>query len=204
VAQLLLVGLLVGAIVASPIGPVGTATLTEMLAGNYRKAFAGTAGCVAAELVLALIAVFGVIRFHVSLGTVPPAVNAAVGWMMLLIGFYYLVVQREPQFNGVTAFLVAFKLTLLSPNNLAAILALIVAFGMASLLDSPTNAAVFLAGEFFGVILAWLCLLGLGWRLRQHAAAKKAIPWMRRATGILMLVAGSTILAQLSMPAVPL
>jgi threonine/homoserine/homoserine lactone efflux protein len=115
---------------------------------------------------------------------------------MLLIGLYYLLVQREPQINSAIAFLIGFKLTLLSPNNLAAIVALIVAFGMASALDSIASGAVFLAGEFLGVALAWLGLLALGRRLRRHAAAKSAIPWMRRATGILMLIAGSTILAQ--------
>ena len=194
--ELFFTGLLIGAIIGAPIGPVGTATLLEMTAGSHRRAVAGMTGCIAAEIVLLFVAVFGTGRLSAYLISLPKIVPVAVGMVMLAIGLYYLMATRLPRLGGATTFLIAFKITLLAPNNLAALIALIVAMGLAAKLNSPTHDAAFMIGELLGVTLCWIGLLWLGWRLRRYPGTQKAVPWLRRGTGAVMIMAGAIIVAR--------
>jgi putative LysE/RhtB family amino acid efflux pump len=196
VAQLFLMGLVIGTIVAAPIGPIGTATFVETVAGNYRIAVAGALGCVSAELVFLLIAVLGVIHFNASLAALPRIFHLLVGLAILLIGIYYLMATRAVQFGRIATFLVAFKITAFNPSNLAVLVSLIVAMGAASKLNSATHDIIFMLGEFLGVVLTWAGLIGLGWRLQRSARAKRAVPWLRRGVAFIMIIAGSTIVLQ--------
>jgi arginine exporter protein ArgO len=200
VPELFFTGLLIGAIVGAPIGPVGTATLLELTAGSYRRAVAGMSGCIAAEIVLLFVAVFGTGRLSAYLISLPKIVPVAVGMVMLAIGLYYLIATRMPRLGSATTFLIAFKITLLAPNNLAALIALIVAMGLAARLNGLAHDAVFMVGEFLGVMFCWLGLLWLGWRLRRHPSMPKAVPWLRRGTGAIMIIAGTIIIARQFFP----
>jgi len=130
VADLFLIGFGIGMIVAAPIGPIGTAALIEAIAGNYTAAFAAMAGCICAEFGLLLIAVFTVVHLNATSLAVPNVVHLSVGLAFLLVGLYYLTARRMSPVGGVTTFLIAFKITLFSPNNLAALVASIVAMGV--------------------------------------------------------------------------
>lgn len=194
--QLLLMGFLIGTIVSAPIGPIGTATLVETVAGNYRMAVASTAGCVSAELVLLSIAVFCVVHLDAVLGQVPRVVSLLVGLALVMMGLYYLLARRDVRLPPLTSFFIAFQITLLSPNNIAALVALIVAMGVAPYLDNLTSDVLFMLGELIGVIFCWALLIGLGWRLRQSEVAKKAVPLLRKGVAAVMIGAGLAIITQ--------
>jgi hypothetical protein len=153
VADLFLIGFGIGMIVAARVGPIGTATLVETIAGNYSVAFAAMAGCICAEFGLLLIAVFGVVHLNATSLALPNIAHLSVGLALLLVGLYYLTAKQMSPVGGVTTFLIAFKITLFSPNNLAALVAAIVAMGVPARLSSFANDAVFAAGEFSGVVV---------------------------------------------------
>jgi putative LysE/RhtB family amino acid efflux pump len=194
VADLFLIGFGIGMIVAAPIGPIGTATLVEAIAGNYTAAFAAMAGCVCAEFGLLLIAVFGVVHLNATSLALPNVVHLSVGLAFLLVGLYYLTAKRISPVGGVTTFVIAFKITLFSPNNLAALVAAIVAMGVAARLSSFGNDAAFAAGEFSGVVVCWLSLVGLAALLQRKPLARRAIPWLRKGVGVVMMAAGLIII----------
>jgi putative LysE/RhtB family amino acid efflux pump len=194
VADLFLIGFGIGMIVAAPIGPIGTATLVEIIAGNYTAAFAAVAGCICAEFGLLLIAVFGIVHLNATSLALPNIAHLSVGLAFLLVGLYYLTAKRMAPVGGVTTFLIAFKITLFSPNNLAALVAVIVAMGVPARLSSFANDAVFAAGEFSGVVVCWLSLIGLVALLHRKLLARRAIPWLRKGIGFMMMAAGLMII----------
>jgi putative LysE/RhtB family amino acid efflux pump len=195
--ELVLFGLLIGAIVAAPVGPIGTATFVHAMDGQKYPALAGMAGCIAAEMVLLAVAVFGAAQLRKHLTAPPPVVYIAVGSALVVLGLYYLTARRIPPLAGTASFLVAFKITLLSPNNLAAQMALITALGLAATLNTAAHAFGFMFGELVGLLLSWMALLSLGWRLGRSETAKKALPWLRRGVGAFIAITGIAIVARL-------
>jgi putative LysE/RhtB family amino acid efflux pump len=196
VPELFFAGFLIGVIVGAPIGPVGSATLLEITAGSTRRAVSGMAGCIVAEMVLLCVAVFGTSRLSTYLGSLPRIVAIAVGAAMVGIGIYYLLAAKMPRLGSGTTFIVAFKITLLAPNNLAALVALIAAMGLPAKLGSVAPNAAFMTGELFGVTSGWIILLLLGRRLRDRPGVQSAVPWLRRTTGAIMIVSGGVIIGQ--------
>jgi putative LysE/RhtB family amino acid efflux pump len=193
---LFLSGVLVGVIIGAPLGPIGSITLLELTSGNLRRAVASMSGCVTAELVLLVFAVFSVGRLSSFMTSLPKFVPIAVGMAMLAIGFYYLTATQMPKIGSVATFVLAFKITLLAPNNLAGLVALIAAMGIAAKLNSFTPDAVFMAGEMLGVLLGWMGLFWVGWRLRHDPRAQRFIPWLRKGVGAIMIVVGSILVVQ--------
>ncbi len=194
--SLFLRGLLIGAIIGAPLGPIGTATLLEMTSGSLRRAVASMSGCVAAELVLLAFAVFSIGHLSGFMTSLPKLVPIAVGVAMLAIGLYYLTATQPPKIGSVTTFVIAFKITLLTPNNLAGLVALIAAMGIAAKLNSFTHDAEFMTGEVLGVSLGWAGLLWVGWHLRHGPKAQRFIPWLRRGVGAVMIAVGSILVIQ--------
>jgi len=197
VSELFFSGLLIGVVVAAPIGPIGTATLLAAATGDYRAALGGMAGCILAELVLLIVAVAGAGSLGGYLASPPRIVPIGVGLALFALGLYYLMATHMPKLGGVTTFLFAFKITLLAPNNLAGLLALIVAMGLAGKLHSPAAAVSFMLGEFLGVTASWMALFGLGLRLRHNPTVSRAVPWLRRGVGAFMAIVGLLVVARI-------
>jgi putative LysE/RhtB family amino acid efflux pump len=164
-------GLIVGIIVAAPVGPIGTASLMQMTAGDHRSALAGMAGCVAAEVILIALAVLATNEVKAFLTDLPQLVYLGVSLILLALGLYFAFSNQMLQLGGVASFIVAFKVTLLSPNNLLALITLITTLGFAARLDSPLRASAFISGDLLGVVLCWAGILWLGWQLRRAVGA---------------------------------
>jgi arginine exporter protein ArgO len=114
----------------------------------------------------------------------------------LLVGLYYLTAKHMVPAGGVTTFLIAFKMTLFLPNNLAAPVAAIVAMGVPARLGSFANDVAFASGEFSGVVVCWLSLIGLVALLHRKPLARRAIPWLRKGVGGVMMAAGLIIIME--------
>jgi putative LysE/RhtB family amino acid efflux pump len=188
-------GLLIGAIVGAPIGPVGTATFIHAMAGHTRTALGGVAGCVAAEISLAVLAVINAALLRNYLTDLPEVARLGVGMILLIIGFYYLLAPHLPKPGAVASFLIAFKITLLSPHNILALIALIAAMGLAPKLNSISHAAAFIFGELISVTAYWIILVCLGLRMRNNDKLKVVVPWFRRGVGAFMIFAAIGIIA---------
>lgn len=194
--DLFLSGLLIGAIVGAPVGPIGTAVLIETIGGNLRGAIAGMSGCFVAEVLLIGVAVLGAGEAGAFLTSLPRIVPITAGAIVVAIGLYYVAAASMPRFGDVTTFLVAFKITAFTPHNLAALVTFILTMNLAPRLNSPAAAAVFVSGELLGVLLGWIGLLLVGWRLRRSPKVHTAIPWLRRSVGIIMVLFGTILLTE--------
>jgi putative LysE/RhtB family amino acid efflux pump len=188
-------GLLIGAIVGAPIGPIGTATFIHAMAGHTRTALGGVAGCVVAEISLAVLAIANVVLLKNYLTDLPQVDRLGIGIVLLFIGLYYLLARQLPRPGAAASFLIAFKITLLSPQNILALMALIAAMGLAAKLNSVSHAAAFIFGELISVTAYWIVLVCLGLRMRNNDRVKVVVPWFRRGVGAFMMLAAIGIIA---------
>jgi threonine/homoserine/homoserine lactone efflux protein len=189
-------GFLIGVTVGAPIGPIGTTSLIQVMAGNLRAALAGMAGCIAAEMVLVTVAILATAELKAYLVDLPAPVYLAVAVLLLAIGLHLILAARMPKLGRVASFLLAFKVTLLSPNNLVALMALIAAMGFASRLDRLVHNLAFVGGELIGLVACWSGVLWLGWRVRSNRKVGTMIPWLRRGVGLFVIVMAIAIIVR--------
>ena len=194
--ELIAGGFLIGVTAGAPIGPIGTASLVQIMAGNRQSALAGMAGCIAAEMTLFSIAILATAELKAYLTALPPPIYFGLGLLLLAIGFYFMFASQMPNLGRVASFLVAFKVTLLSPHNLLALMALIAAMGLAPRLDSPRHDLALIGGELLGLVACWAGAMWLGWRMRANRRVEVMLPWLRRGVGILLVFTALAIVAR--------
>jgi threonine/homoserine/homoserine lactone efflux protein len=193
--MLFLYGLLVGAIVAAPTGPVGIASVTQVVRGHLRTALAIMAGCILAEVLNSTAAVFGSAHYSDLLNHPPAWVYLAAGLLLTGAGIWYLATHPEPGRRDY-AFAGAFGATMLNIHipNLMLVLTML---GLPPLFTSTAAKLVFIGGEVLAVGVVWALLLALvQWRQRHGQGWRHLLPWLHRATGLALIGLGLYTLAE--------
>ncbi len=184
-------GLVLGVVIAAPVGPVGILCIRRTL---ERGIFAGLAtgfGAAVADAIFAAIAAFGVTAALSLLTGLEKEIRLFGGFFLMVMAirmfFQKIELARAHVVSAaglIKAFIAGFIITITNPLTIIGILAVIATFaGHLSYVQAAT-----LTGGIFCGSLAWWLMLGGGVFLIRHHFTDGALNWVNRGTAILLLI----------------
>jgi threonine/homoserine/homoserine lactone efflux protein len=186
-------GLVLGVMVAAPVGPVGLLCIRRTLQYGLLRGFATGFGAAFADGLFSAVAAFGVAAILSLIQAYDATIHVVGGLFLLLVAWHtwhdVLRPPREETGSGkklgalgaaVKALTGSFFITLTNPATLFGTLAVIATFGA---LRDRTEAATIVAGVFLGSSLWWLTLSG-GTALIRRRFTEKGVLWLNRVTGL--------------------
>ncbi len=157
-------GILIGVLVAAPLGPVNLICIRRTLAYSKRNGFTVGMGAACADTIFAAIAAFG-------LSSVLGLVNRVNGWFEIVGGVILILVSinlwfkhphlsdaRDTVRDRVKGAIGAFMLTLMNPMTILGFVALFVATGLGKMGQNPLHGALLVVGVFLGSSLWWFTI----------------------------------------------
>ena len=191
-------GLVVGAALAAPLGPVGLMCIRLALTQGQWPAVAAGLGAAAADAIFGAIGGFGLTLIQQFLTSNETVTGSLGGVILIALGLITLrqraVFQEEPRgLNGmVRDFATTFALAITNPATFIAALGLFAALGTVNPAHDPAGAALLVAGVFLGSALWWLILARLAVSFRQRM--RDNLDWINRLSGGLFLAIGAAVL----------
>ncbi len=163
-------GLLVGFILAIPVGPIGLLCITRSLAkGRISGIFSGL-GAATADAVYASVAGFGVTYISSFLMSHQVLLRLAGGAVLLLVGLHIALTKPPSRTKGLRDkgllgdYVSVFFLTLTNPLTMLAFAAAFATLGMEQAAVTHHVPFFLVPGVFTGSALWWLCLsTTVGW-----------------------------------------
>ncbi|MFM1813814.1 MAG: hypothetical protein RLZ98_509 [Pseudomonadota bacterium] len=205
---LLPVGVIIGILVAAPVGPVNVLCIQRTLERGMWSGFAAGLGAVLADGLIALAAAMGVgaitgtiARYRLTIETVGGAVLIATGIRLIGGNSRYTAIPVGETWAGMKDVIWDIPKTfLMTITNPAAVLGLIAIFGGVSTfveVRSNVDAFVVVTAIMAGSICWWLFLATLVSRLRNRIGAVQ-IERINKIAGVLLLVFGVVLLGEVA------
>ncbi|MFI4947287.1 MAG: LysE family translocator [Alphaproteobacteria bacterium] len=196
----LLKGLLVGIIIAVPVGPVGVLCVRRTIFHGRLAGFVSGLGAASADAVFGIIAGFGV-TFVADL------LLGYQGWLrlggagfLLYIGIAAVIAdpfkatqsQRDPE--GLLAdYASAFALTISNPITILAFVAIFAAIGFNGRAATSGRAAIMVLGVWLGSLLWWAGLAFASGMVRL-TFDRNHLVWINRGSGGILVFCGALLL----------
>lgn len=195
---LFLKGIVVGAVIAVPVGPVGIICLRKAIFEGQPAGLVAGTGAATADAFFGIVAAFGLTFVARWLLGWEDLLRAAGGCYLLFVGAHALV--APPQAAGVVRgretlvrdFFSTFALTLTNPITILVFLGIFEALGLSGGDATLPRAAVLVAGVWAGSFLWWLGLsLGVG--LFRRSIGPSQLAWIGRGSGAILFLSGAAL-----------
>jgi threonine/homoserine/homoserine lactone efflux protein len=196
-------GLIVGFVIAAPVGPIGVLCARRTLTLGRRAGFFSGMGAATADSFYGFIAAFGLTFISDFLIGHQYWLRLAGGALLCIIGVRTLIAEPERQsaisktaarFAGM--YTSTFFLTLTNPMTIFSFAAVFAGFGLAGARGSLVSAGTLILGVFLGSGIWWLFLVGV-FSLFKRRFEHHELQWVNRVAGI--IIAGSGVLALFSL-----
>jgi threonine/homoserine/homoserine lactone efflux protein len=201
---LLIEGVIIGFIVAVPVGPLGLLCINRALSmGPTTGLFSGL-GVATADALAAGIAALGISLISSFLLDHQTLLSLVGGVFLCYLGIK--IYRTEPSenpspscnFNGLLgAYATTFLLTFSNPVTILSFVAIYAGWGVESLRGHYFAAAILMLGVFFGSTLWWIVMF-LGLTAYRDKFSMRLLGWIHRVSGALIAVFGFIILLSLS------
>ena len=197
----LLKGIVVGVVIAVPVGPVGILCLRRTIFEGRLAGLTSGLGAATADALFGVIAAFG-------LTFVSDWLLGWEGWLRAAGGVYLLysggaallskpqdkIAEQSDPDTLFRDFASAFALTITNPVTILVFLAIFAALGLGGAQATLVRAAFLVLGVWAGSFLWWLGLaLGIG--LFRRAIEPRHLAWISRASGIILFATGAALIA---------
>jgi threonine/homoserine/homoserine lactone efflux protein len=197
----LLKGVVVGIIIAVPVGPVGIMCLRRTILEGKLAGFISGLGAATADAMFGFIAAFGLTFISDLLIGYHQWLRIAGGLYLLYVGGRALLTApevktgTEPDAESLLRdFLSSFALTLTNPITILVFLGIFSAIGLSGESATLSRAAILVLGVWLGSLLWWLALsFGLGSLFRS--LEPRHLRWINRGSGTILLLSGAALLA---------
>lgn len=184
-------GLVLGVVIAAPVGPVGILCIRRTLEKGIFVGLATGLGAALADALFAAIAAFGVTAALSLLTGMEKEIRFFGGFFLMVMAIRMFLKKIEMEHTSdvsaaglIKAVMTGFILTFTNPLTIIGILAVIATFaGSLTYLQAAT-----LTGGIFCGSLAWFVLLGGGVFLIRKHFTDAALTWVNRITAILLLI----------------
>lgn len=186
-------GILVGFIIAAPIGPTAILCIKRSLSGYYILALLTGLGAGLADTVYGAIAGFSLAGIADFIEAYNFYLRLFGGVLVTWIGISIFRTPLRPNDDGrkegdtlLHGFTSAFFLTLSNPITLVVFAAAFAAIGVGPLEDSLVQASVLVLGVFIGASGWWLTLVTCI-TLMHHKISDRQLLWINRSSGIMLV-----------------
>jgi threonine/homoserine/homoserine lactone efflux protein len=191
-------GLIVGVIIALPVGPVGVLCVRRCLFEGPLYGLVSGVGAAVADATFGAIAALGLTFLRDWLLKYEDWFGLAGGVFLVAFGLKALFVTRarEPEPLGgeklFGAFASTFALTIANPITLLSLAAIFAKVGAESVTEL-VDASVLVGGVFAGSLLWWLGL-SFGIVALRNLAGEVVMRWLNRISGAILLSSGIGLL----------
>ena len=198
----LLRGAVIGFSIAAPVGPIGVLCIRRTLAGGRVAGLLSGLGAATADAVYGVIAAFGLTYVSNILVGYQTWIRLVGGLFLCFLGLKtYLSRPAEGPAHAegeglLGAYVSTLFLTLTNPMTILAFTAVFAGLGIGSATGDYRAAALLVLGVFSGSAAWWLILSG-GVSLFRSKFTPRALGWVNKAAGIVIL--GFGVLAILSL-----
>jgi threonine/homoserine/homoserine lactone efflux protein len=187
-------GIVVGIVIALPVGPVGVLCVRRTLFEGPSFGFISGLGAATADTVFGIIAGFGLTIVRDFMLRFQDWFGAAGGLYLLYVGIQALVAADEAKAEPMegealfAAYASTFGLTITNPITILAFAAIFAVVGV-SHAGGFLDTGVLIAGVFLGSLLWWLGLsFGIAWLHRVTGRIRLA--WINRLSGVILAASG--------------
>ncbi|MCP4538674.1 MAG: LysE family transporter [Chloroflexi bacterium] len=193
--NLLLRGIIIGFSIAAPVGPIGVLCIRRTLAEGRLSGFVSGLGAATADAIYGCIAGFGLTFISDLLIGQQTRIQLIGGLFLCYLGIKTLLAQPSEQAAAAqgSGLLGAYGsiliLTLTNPMTILAFVAIFAGLGIADTGGDYASALVLVLGVFVGSGLWWFLLSAIASVLRTKFDAR-ALRWVNRVSGIIILVFG--------------
>jgi threonine/homoserine/homoserine lactone efflux protein len=196
-------GLIIGFVIAAPVGPIGVLCARRTLMHGRRAGFFSGMGAATADAIYGFIAAFGLTFISAFLVGHQSSLRLVGGGLLLYLGVKAFLAKPVKKtdlprsarhYAGM--YTSTFFLTLTNPMTILSFAAVFAGFGLAGTRGSVLSAGVLILGVFLGSAVWWLFLVGLFSLYRKRFQAHQLV-WVNRISGT--IIAASGILALLSL-----
>jgi threonine/homoserine/homoserine lactone efflux protein len=187
-------GVVLGVLVAAPVGPVGLLCIKRTLQRGVWSGLATGLGAALADGIFGIVAAFGVTAVLQWVDDLEKEIRLVGGLILVITALYMLKqhvhVSREgggtSTRNLIASTISGLMITLTNPLTLIGVLAVVAAF------SGPltfVQAATLTGGIFCGSLAWWVALCGGTFLVRKHFT-DNGINWVNRITAVLILLLG--------------
>jgi threonine/homoserine/homoserine lactone efflux protein len=196
-------GILVGLVIAVPVGPVGIMCVRRTIFEGKLTGFVSGLGAATADAVFGVIAGFGITTVSELLLGYQGWLRLVGGCILLLVGGHSLRAKPQAQLDSPPDpeslswdFVSTFVLTLANPITILAFVGIFAAIGLSGAAATIEHAAILVLGVWVGSLTWWLLLsFGLGGFARS--LEPRHLAWVNRGSGGILLLSGAALLASL-------
>ena len=196
-------GIVVGIVIAVPVGPVGVMCVRRTVIEGKLAGFVSGLGAATADAVFGVIAGFGLSVVSDLLISYQHWLRIAGAGLLLVVGGHSLLARQPPKLGSARKpeslswyYVSTFALTLTNPITILAFVAIFAAVGLTGAEATLGRAATLVLGVWVGSLLWWFALsFGVGFFLRSFEP--RHLRWINRGSGAILFLSGATLLADL-------
>jgi threonine/homoserine/homoserine lactone efflux protein len=188
-------GVIIGASVSAPVGPIGLLCINRSLTEGRVRGFVSGLGAAAADMCFCLIAGFGftfVSRF-LEEQTLWVSLVGACGLVFLGLRIFFSgAEERSCAVSGgdlAHVFLSTFALTLINPVTILFFVALFTSLGVTLSHEDYPSLVLLITGVLVGAVLWWFILTSCI-SLLHRKLTQATIRWVNRISGVIVMVLG--------------
>lgn len=199
----LLKGILVGIVIAIPVGPVGVLCIRRTILHGRLAGFVSGLGAASADVVFGIIAGFGLTVVSDWLLDYQNWLRVIGAAFLLVIGvksFFHDPLARTQSQNDpetlLADFASTFALTVTNPITILAFLAIFAGIGFAGAQATLGTAATLVLGVWLGSLMWWAGLT-VGAGFVRLSFRRNHLVWINRGSGGILVLSGAALLGSL-------
>lgn len=199
---LLFKGIVIGVVIAMPVGPVGTLCVQRTITQGRINGFLTGLGATIADVVFGFIAAFGLTAVSNFLIDQQDWIRLLGGIIICLIGLQVYSLDTRGEINQIqspnllSAFGSAFLIAITNPITIITFVIMFAGLGLAGSNSQYGAAGLTVFGVFLGSSLIWLLVWGMSLILSERFAFGRT-KWMNKIAGILIFTFGVAALLSL-------
>ncbi len=198
-------GLVIGFVIAAPVGPIGILCARRTLTHGRRAGFLSGMGATTADVLYGFIAAFGLTFISGIVHNYQFWPRLGGGALLCFLGIktfmekperrgFFSILRKKKRHAGM--YTSTFFLTLTNPMTIFPFAAVFAGFGIAGTGGSVLSAAILILAVFLGSVLWWLFLVGV-FSVFKRRFKRHELLWINRIAGVIITGFGAFALASL-------
>jgi len=198
---MLVKGIVVGIVIAVPVGPVGVLCLRRTIFAGRLSGLVSGLGAATADALFGAIAAFGLTFVSSWLFGYENWLRIGGGAYLIYSGGTALLPRRPDRMTEAVDpetlfrdFASAFALTITNPVTILVFLAIFAALGLGGSRATLLRSSFMVLGVWVGSLLWWLALnAGVG--MFRRSIEPRHLAWIGRSSGLVLLLSGAVLVA---------
>ena len=196
-------GIVVGVVIAVPVGPVGVMCVRRTIFQGRLPGFVSGLGAATADAIFGIIAAFGLTFVSDWLIDYQQWLRGAGGCYLLYIGGSAFAAEPPVEVESASDpesllrdSVSTFVLAVTNPITVVAFLGIFTAIGLSGAQATFGRASILVLGVWVGSLLWWL-MLTFGVGCIRHSIDRHHLAWISRGSGAILFFSGAALLATL-------